>query len=436
MAFIFAYPNSPYPLATAAIIDISRVVIAGTEPTNITYSFTPAPPANLNLKIDPSNGSFYGTTSFLSISPLTTYTVNAHYDVSGNASAILQISVNFIPQFSYPLKPVIFPLNKPLNIVATPLIQNAPGVRYRLKAIVPSNGPSLVQLGLVLDPNTGNILGLPRRSCLQTTYIIEANNSGVTFDASFNLILEAIPAIQYSQSVYSLTQNVGVSILPVEAQPGVTYTLVGCASAGSSYNLPLGLLFNDNTGEISGVPFVLTSYRSYTITGTNSAGSASTEITLNIIKDFLSPPVVADNFSSNTFLTDPIFAMRRKAEIFKYKKNSNNLTKAQNLALLARGNGPAGKRAWGTQGDIYTNPNTSGLTQVGSTLLCNSPIKCSPTSSSDVPGPIMNLCYDPSIPLMGYNAPARKKINIGFKWPQYSWQPGDNGFPNGKAGSL
>ena len=156
---------------------------------------------------------------------------------------------------------------------------------------------------------------------------------------------------------------------------------------------------------------------------------------LSVIKEFLAPPVVADNFSSNTFITDPAIAMRRKAEIFKYKKNSSGLTKQQYYALLAKGNGPAAKRSWGTQGDAYTNPNVSGLPQSGNSIICNTGIICAPTSSSDVPGPIMNLCYVPSTPLAGYNAPNRKKVNIGFKWPQSTWRPGNDGFPIGKAGS-
>jgi hypothetical protein len=52
-----------------------------------------------------------------------------------------------------------------------------------------------------------------------------------------------------------------------------------------------------------------------------------------------------------------------------------------------------------------------------------------------VPGPIMNLCYNPAIPLVGYVAPNRKKVNIGFKWPQKAWTIGDMGFPIGKSGT-
>ena len=348
-------------------------------------------------------------------------------------STTLAISVNFTPVFSYPKTPDLFALNKFLTIQPTYLIANLDGIFYTDISPIP-----LSQIGLALDLIFGVISGIPDISSNLTSYIIRANNSGVTYDTSLNISIQTIPTIAYPQANYILTQNIPVSILPIanQSQTEVFYSMIGCSSPGLSYNLPFGLTFNKATGEISGLPSVIFTPQTYTIIIENAIGSASTFITLSVIKEILAPAVVADNFSSDTFLTNPDIAMRRKAEIFKYKKNSANLTKQQQYALLANGNGPAAKRAWGTQGDVYTNPNTNNLPQVGNTFICNTNnIVCSPTSSCDVPGPIMSLCYNPTIPLIGYNQPNRFRTNIGFKWPQRSWQAGDNGFPNGKAGS-
>lgn len=98
--------------------------------------------------------------------------------------------------------------------------------------------------------------------------------------------------------------------------------------------------------------------------------------------------------------------MRRKAEVLKYKASSsstktNNLTKAEKWSQIVKG--------------VYT----------GNTLYC--PITISniktPTSSSNVPGPIMNLYYDPSVPLYNYatntDAYAINNSPISGGWSSY-----------------
>jgi hypothetical protein len=430
MTFIFNYPSTPYYLSTPALIDISRAIVVGPEPSPIYYSISPSS-LPYGLTFNTSNGTLGGTTAFSSIAPLATYTVDASYSTAV-ASTTLTFSIDFIPQFSYPSYPIpsspfILEQFSSITIYPVYLLSNTIGITYSL---LPAPFPTLTDLGLSLNTTNGVISGIPDISSNFNTYFIRANNSNIIYDASLSISVQSLPTVNYSQSIYILTQNIPVSILPLptQSQSNVTYDISGC-------DLPIGLSFNTATGEISGTPRILTTFRSYSIIITNVIGSSSTKLILNVIKEFLSPPVEAENVSSNTLITDPVLSMRRKAEILKYRKNSSNITKQQKFALLAKGAGPYAKRAWGTQGDTYTNPNISNLPQVGSTLLCPTGIICSPTSSSNVPGPVMNLCYNPSIPLVGYMQPNRKKTSIGFKWPLQNWQPGDNGFPNGKAGT-
>ena len=430
MVFSFSYPDSPYSKATTSVIDISRVIISGPQPPNTTYRIFPVSLPS-GLLFDASSGLISGTTNFTSISPATTYTVDASY-ATAVATTTLVLSINFTPVFSYPQSPDIFAINKILNIIPSYLISNIEGIFYTLIS------PAALPAGLSLDTAFGIISGAPTVLSNLTTYTIRANNGGVIYDASLNISIQNTPTIGYSDATYILTQSQPVNILPLAttSQSQITYSITGCAYTDVPYNLPFGLTFNTSTGAITGVPTVLTTFRTYLITVSNIIGSASTTLTLDVIKEFLSPPVVADNFSSDSLITDPTIAMRRKAEILKYKNNSSNLSKQQYYSLLAQGKGPYAKRALGNQGNMNTNPNISGLPLVGNTLVCNvSNIICSPTSSSDVPGPVMNLCYNPAIPLIGYNAPNRKKVNIGIKWPQSTWRTGDNGFPIGKAGS-
>jgi len=132
--------------------------------------------------------------------------------------------------------------------------------------------------------------------------------------------------------------------------------------------------------------------------------------------------------------------MRRKAEIFKYKKNSADQTQKQRYALLAKGVNLYRKKCWATQSATYTNPNVNNLPLVNNTLICGNTSPgaqniayCSPTTNNDVPGPIMNICYNPTTPLTNYVTRRIYTFN-GTKWPQTAWKPGDNGFPLGKAG--
>ena len=416
--FSFNYPLPYYNLATTEVVDISCIIV--NLPANTTFFITPSLP--MDFSFNSTNGTINGTTSFSSLSPATTYIVDASYDTAVLSTSII-ISVNFLPVFSYPLSPYILKLSSSAFIRPSYLISNTLGITYTLIST-----PLLSDISLNLNRDNGYITGTPDISSNFITYTIRANNSGIIYDTSLNISVQSAPTIRYPQSAYILTQGIQVNILPIASQNTTGYSLVGC--------LPTGLSFNTATGAISGNPTVLTTFRNYQITVMNTVGSATTTLLLNVIRTILAPPVLADNFSSNTFLTNPVIAMRRKAEILNYKKNSSTLSRQQYYALLAKGNGPSAKRSWGTQGDAYTNPNSSVLPQDGNVLLCNSnQIICAPTSSSDVPGPVMQLCYNPAIPAIGYNAPNRIKTNIGFKWPQSSWQPGNNGFPRGKAGS-
>lgn len=162
--------------------------------------------------------------------------------------------------------------------------------------------------------------------------------------------------------------------------------------------------------------------------------------------------------------------MQYKGNILQYKKNSSRLTKNQRYSLIAKGKWTDRTTSRATQSQTYTNPNTRGLTRVnyteipfpnevvgepnnisgpyqydinnpnyctnsksilvGGSLLCNSysnpcndqVIKntyqeiCIPTYCSDVPGEIIELCWNPKLPTF---FPKTRTImnNSTNKWP-------------------
>jgi hypothetical protein len=125
-------------------------------------------------------------------------------------------------------------------------------------------------------------------------------------------------------------------------------------------------------------------------------------------------------------LTQYDLDMRRKAEILKYKANSAQLTKKQQWSQNVRGAGPNGKRVWANQNVYGSNPNTQNLPRIGNTLqlpcVNNNGITCSPSYASDVPGPAIQLCYNPNIPLVNYKV-QRTYLSGGTKWPQIGSGP-------------
>jgi len=412
MAYTFNYPNTPYYLPTTTSIDISINITGGSEPDPVIYKISSSSPNTTlpsGLSINPTTGAIRGTTTFTSISPLKQYIIDASSTTVSYSSNPVFILVDYTPIFEYPNTPYILIKNNNYSILPNYTFGNKIGITYSI-----ISSPPLTDISLNLRTTDGTILGTPDISSNLTTYTIRANNNNVLYDATLQIAVEGLPTLTYPNDSYSLTQNEYVSIIPIETSSGTNplHTI--------SCTLPSGLSLNSQTGEIYGTPTILTTFYEYTITITNTVGSTSASIKISVVREFLSPPVFScENIPSADFITNPDIQMRRKAEILQYKHNSSNLTKQQYLSLLAKGKGPYAKRAWATQGDAFTSSNTSGLTQLGNTLECNSKnrIICKPSSSSNVPGPVVDLCYNPDIKVMGYNQPNRQRINIGFKWP-------------------
>jgi hypothetical protein len=152
--------------------------------------------------------------------------------------------------------------------------------------------------------------------------------------------------------------------------------------------------------------------------------------------------------------------MLLKGNILQYKKNSSNLTKNQRYTQIAKGMWTNRTKTWATQSDTYTNPNNSSLLRVNNTILdpsnnsfsspsnpfncptteipdggnlvCNVVVDpctqevikrsvsqqlCNPTTDSDVPGQIQQLCWNDGTQTW-YPRQRYTMGNSGTSWPE------------------
>ena len=170
--------------------------------------------------------------------------------------------------------------------------------------------------------------------------------------------------------------------------------------------------------------------------------------------------------TTSLFEADYYNKLLYKGNILQYKKNTSNLTKSQRYSQICKGMWTNRTKSYATQTQTYTNPNTSNLKQVnfinvptngvttyipgpynfnipapngcisdsikdGGSLLCNTIVnpctneeiktttvlECYSTSSSDVPGPIIDLCWNSKLDTW-YPRQNLTMPTSGTKWPE------------------
>jgi hypothetical protein len=129
------------------------------------------------------------------------------------------------------------------------------------------------------------------------------------------------------------------------------------------------------------------------------------------------------------------YDMQRKAQVLQYPVTGRlNFTKAQLWSMAAK-NKLTRKKAWASQNQEISYPNTTnannyqgvGLKQVNNTLTCrnNPPTKiCNSSTASNVPGKPMTLCLTLGAPFNNYRNP-KTFASGGTKWPVYFSKNGE-----------
>ena len=141
-----------------------------------------------------------------------------------------------------------------------------------------SISPALPQ-GLSLNTSTGVISGTPTVNSNASTYTVTSTSAtGCTTVSSFTLrVFTAVApsALSYSPASQTVRQGTAITAMAPSASGGAIVSYV------ISPALPAGLTFNTSTGAISGnLTAAQTGTVAYTITASNSGGSATATVTL------------------------------------------------------------------------------------------------------------------------------------------------------------
>ena len=231
------------------------------------YAVSPSLPAGLIL--DTSTGRIFGTPTLAA--PTATYVVTAT-NSTGATSTNLVITVLIARprNLVYPTPKVLYQ-----NFPISDIIPSVSGTvaSYSIDRSLPA--------GLNFSSATGIISGTPTALSSMTTYVITARNSTGSTTASIDISVVIAPPSNLAYfSPSRLIQD--STLAPIRP----TYSGLATAFAIDKA-LPLGLTFNTATGEITGKPTVFTGLVRYVVTASNSTGSTSAPLDLEVL---IAPP--------------------------------------------------------------------------------------------------------------------------------------------------
>ena len=233
-------------------------------------SVSPALPAGLTM--DPNTGTITGTP--IAVANDTIYTVTCS-NAAGSDSTRLEIEVKatvIAPEsLSYPDSSVVYVTRQQI-IPNVPITTGGEITQYSVSPALPA--------GLSLDPQTGVISGTPTTVTASAIYTVTGSNNADSVQTSLTIGVETqveAPAnLSYSDPapVYIVGQPI-VDNEPQSSGGEITQFSVSPALQG-------GLSIDAQTGDITGTPTVAGAPITYTVTGSNSAGSVTAQVTIDV----------------------------------------------------------------------------------------------------------------------------------------------------------
>ena len=228
-------------------------------------SFTIHPELPDGLAFNTGNGEITGTP--LTNSSMVNYTIWVNDTYFGNHVLNISFGIgNGKPTVTYNETEYVFERGTPISPII-PAEINGSIISWQIVPELPE--------GLELGDDNGTIWGTPTVNLTASTYILQVSSDGATRNINFNFTInEPIATIEYENGTVTVGRDTVVNVHP---------TLGGGAVASfgiSPTSLPLGLSFDNESGRIYGTPRLTTSGVNYTVSATNSGGTAYTNFTL------------------------------------------------------------------------------------------------------------------------------------------------------------
>ena len=256
--------NTGYDVRHATVQGYKTESVARTAVTGATCIISPALPSGLTL--NQGDCSISGTPTVDTNNITYTMTATSSTGLSKSGEFMLWVTL-MAPDISYTGSPFVF--NKDVAITDIVVTNNGDTSFWAVSPNLPT--------GLSID-SSGTISGTPTDISPTQVYMITATNSGGQSSTNITLtVVESPPSdLVYNPDDMIFTVNSVITTVTPTYNGGTptTWTHTG--------TLPTGLSFDSTTGAISGTPTSLLTRTQYTITATNSGGSATVDINITV----------------------------------------------------------------------------------------------------------------------------------------------------------
>jgi PKD repeat protein len=274
--------NNPLTAAGTAGAPFTYAIVATGLPTSYGAAGLPA-----GLSINGSTGIISGTPTAAGVSFVSISATNAN----GTGGAVLTITTAAAGGSGGGGAPIGFPFITNTTVAAGTL-----GKAFNF-AVIAAGSPSVFSAtgladGLVINPGTGAITGLPTKAG-QTVAILSATNSVGTATAAL--------VITIGPSTSAPTFTSPTTAPATAGTPFVTY-LIAATGAPTSYaatGLPPGLTLNSLTGAINGTPTTAGTYL-VVLTATNVNGTSTSTLTITVAPTTVAPIITSPGSAPGT----------------------------------------------------------------------------------------------------------------------------------------